>query len=510
MKNLRNICTRETMRVVIIGGGVGGLSAGIFAQQNGFESIVLEKHHTAGGQCTGWDRKGYHIDGCIHWLTGTKEGSELRALWEEVGALDGVEIVHPESFLCFEDSGEQAFIYRDLDKLQASWTELSPQDGERIQEFCDDVRLLQSFSFPVEKPRDLMSIPEKIRTLLSMKDAGAILKKYGKMTLTQFAERFSHPAIRRGLADMAPDNFNAAMIFFAIAAFTTDEASIPKGGSKALALRMAERYTELGGVLETSCEVQELVIDGKDVRQVRCVDGRSYEADYLIAACDAHFVYHTLLKGRYPDPAFEKRFTNPEDYPLASEILVALGFEGTVDSIGEALPWSLNYATDPIALNGTEVRRLTMKHFSHEPGFAPEGQTLLIYDISQFFEDYEAWDKLAQDPEAYAQEKARIGQAVLTATEKRFPAMLGKLTVLDVVTPKTYERYCNAYRGAFMAFFPTVRGKMMEHTGRIRGLNNMVLSGQWVQPPGGLPTALLSGRAAIMRLCKKTGRQFGP
>ncbi|TVR91140.1 MAG: NAD(P)/FAD-dependent oxidoreductase [Spirochaetaceae bacterium] len=508
-------------KVVIIGGGIGGLSAGIYAQRNGFESVILEKHHTPGGQCTGWDRKGYHIDGCIHWLTGTKEGSELRALWEEVGALDGVEIIHPESFLCFEHEGERAFIYRDLDKLQASWTDLSPQDAESIREFCDDVRLLQSFSFPVEKPRDLMSLPEKIRMLLSMKDAGAILKKYGKMTLTEFAERFSHPAIREGLSDMAPDNFNAAMIFFAIAAFTTDEASIPKGGSKSLALRMAERYTELGGVLETSCEVQELLIDGKHVRGVVCTDGRRFEPDYVIAACDAHFVYHNLLKGRYPEAAFEKRFNNPVEYPLASEILVALGYEGSVSgsvvrnaggafsgdaggkagSIGEALPWSLNYSTDPISINGREITRLTMKHFSHEPGFAPEGQTLLIYDISQFFEDFEAWDRLARDPEAYKQEKARIGQAVLRATEKRFPAMQGKLTVLDVVTPKTYERYCNAYRGAFMAFFPTVQGKMMEHSGRIRGLKNMVLSGQWVQPPGGLPTALLSGRAAIMRLC---------
>ncbi|MFN2312167.1 MAG: FAD-dependent oxidoreductase, partial [Spirochaetia bacterium] len=151
---------KDIKKVVIIGGGIGGLSAGIYAQRNGFESNILEKHHTPGGQCTGWDRAGYHIDGCIHWLSGTKEGSELRALWDEVGALDGVEIVHPENFLCFEHNGERAFIYRDLDKLQASWTELSPQDAESIREFCDDVRLLQSFSFPVDKPRDLMSIPE--------------------------------------------------------------------------------------------------------------------------------------------------------------------------------------------------------------------------------------------------------------------------------------------------------------------------------------------------------------
>jgi phytoene desaturase len=67
-------------KIVIIGGGIAGLSAGIFAQKNGFESTILEKHHTTGGECTGWDRRGYHIDGCIHWLVGTKEGTPIREL----------------------------------------------------------------------------------------------------------------------------------------------------------------------------------------------------------------------------------------------------------------------------------------------------------------------------------------------------------------------------------------------------------------------------------------------
>jgi phytoene desaturase len=30
-------------KVVIIGGGIAGLSAGIFAQKNGFQSVILEK-----------------------------------------------------------------------------------------------------------------------------------------------------------------------------------------------------------------------------------------------------------------------------------------------------------------------------------------------------------------------------------------------------------------------------------------------------------------------------------
>lgn len=53
-------------KVVIIGGGVSGLSAGIYAQQKGYQTEIYEKNQMLGGECTGWNRQGYHIDNCIH------------------------------------------------------------------------------------------------------------------------------------------------------------------------------------------------------------------------------------------------------------------------------------------------------------------------------------------------------------------------------------------------------------------------------------------------------------
>ena len=43
-------------RIVIIGGGVPGLSAGIYAAMHGFSPEILEMHHTTGGQFTAWER----------------------------------------------------------------------------------------------------------------------------------------------------------------------------------------------------------------------------------------------------------------------------------------------------------------------------------------------------------------------------------------------------------------------------------------------------------------------
>jgi len=221
-------------KVVIVGGGIAGLSAGIFAQKNGFESIILEKNSNLGGECTGWDRQGYHIDGCIHWLVGTKEGTGIHDLWTTVGALDGVELFHPESFLTFEHGGVMVHLYRDLERLKSSWLELSPQDEDAIQDFCQAIEKLQSFEIPVGKPMDLMTLVEKIRLMSSMKDAGMIMRKYGKISLKEYARTFKHPALREALATFVPEGYSASSIFFALAAFTKGQASVPYGALRRL------------------------------------------------------------------------------------------------------------------------------------------------------------------------------------------------------------------------------------------------------------------------------------
>jgi len=57
-------------KVLIIGGGVAGLSAGSYLQMNGYDTEIFELNSNAGGLCVSWKRKAYTIDGCVHWLIG--------------------------------------------------------------------------------------------------------------------------------------------------------------------------------------------------------------------------------------------------------------------------------------------------------------------------------------------------------------------------------------------------------------------------------------------------------
>jgi phytoene dehydrogenase-like protein len=495
-------------RVVIIGGGISGLTAGIFAQKNGFESIILEKHHIVGGECTGWDRQGYHIDGCIHWLVGTKEGTQIRRLWEYVGALDGIDIYHPESFLAFEYEDITVTFYRDLERLRANWLEISPDDREVIEEFCQTIKKLHSFEMPCGKPMNMMNIVEKIKFMASMKDIGPIMQKYSKISIQEFAGKFKHPALRGAINSFMPDgDFSAISILFPLGTFTGNQSSIPYGGSKAMAMRMLDKYVSLGGKVETSCEVTDLTIQGKQVNKINCRKGNSFTGDYFIAACDANVLYESLLKGKYNDPKFQKRYNNPKHYPLASNIYAGIGYEGPMDDIPRTLRFPVN--SIDINQNGKPVEHLQMTHYAYEKEFAPEGQSVVTVAVNQFEPELTKWENLIKDRDEYQQEKNRVGKEVIKAMETRFPYMKGKLKLLDVATPQTYQRYCNAYRGAFMGFWPTLSGKSLNHAGKIKGLKNLMLSGQWLQPPGGLPVALITGKDTIMRLCKKEKIKFG-
>jgi phytoene dehydrogenase-like protein len=53
-------------KIIIVGGGIAGLAAGVYALKAGFEAEIYEKNPVPGGECMGWNRKGYHIDNCIH------------------------------------------------------------------------------------------------------------------------------------------------------------------------------------------------------------------------------------------------------------------------------------------------------------------------------------------------------------------------------------------------------------------------------------------------------------
>ena len=117
-------------KVLIVGGGVAGLTAGIYARNAGYEAEIYEKNPLPGGECTGWDREGYHIDNCIHWLMGTSPGTALHEIWRTTGALgDSVEVYKANKMYTSELNGQRISLWHSIDQTEHDLLRLSPDDA---------------------------------------------------------------------------------------------------------------------------------------------------------------------------------------------------------------------------------------------------------------------------------------------------------------------------------------------------------------------------------------------
>ena len=484
-------------KVVIVGGGIAGLSAGIFAQKNGFESIIFEKNKTMGGECTGWNRKGYHIDNCIDWLTGSRKG-KLNELWREVGALnDQVEIFYAEKFYTTEYQGIQVSIYKDIQRTQRELIQIAPEDEAEIKAMCNAIKLVQKVDIPTEKPMEDMNPLDFIRLMKSMGGSGKIMMKYAKLSMEDYANRFKHLAIRQLILDFMPANYNVSAYICSLGTFCSGNGGAPKGGSVKLVERMINQYIALGGKIKTGYTAEKVNIQGKRVLDVKFKNGEMISGDAYILAMDSKIAFSKLIGEQYMDKTFRAWYENPKTYPVNSSVNISFGVSDECVNI----PEKLFFDCKEYKVGHSVKKRMSIKNYNYEE-FAPKGHAVLQASFKQVEKDYEFWKELYKDKKQYQAEKMRIAQDTIERLEAKFPELKGKIELLDVVTPVSYEKWCGAYKGAYMSFIVTKAGKQMQSTGRIKGLDNIVLAGQWLMPPGGLPTAVVQGKFAVMRLIK--------
>lgn len=287
-------------KIVIVGGGIAGLSAGIYGRLAGYAVEIYEKNPVAGGQCMGWNRKGCHIDNCIHWLTGTKKGTELRKVWETVGALDGnTQFADCGQFYTSITEGQRVTLWKDLERTEAELLRLSPEDGPEIKKFIEHVRYAAECEMPARKPMDAMGIGDYIRIGASMKDMPKVMKEYGSIDLQELARRFHHPALRALFTDYLPKEYVANSFLVSYASIASGNGEIPAGGSLAMVNRMVERFRRLGGKLYCSTPVRQILIENGKAVGIEVSGNKTVQADYVISSVDTMEMFEHLIGKKY-------------------------------------------------------------------------------------------------------------------------------------------------------------------------------------------------------------------
>ncbi|MBR0294468.1 MAG: NAD(P)/FAD-dependent oxidoreductase [Bacilli bacterium] len=497
---------KDRPTIIVIGGGVSGLSAGINGEQNGMHVILLESQPYVGGFCTGWYRKGRYVDGCLHWLTGTNPHNDLYKMWKNVRAIDKDEdIIYLDSFGTFERDGVTVTFHRDINKTEKEWIAISPSDKKEIRHFCNMVRDFVSVELPMSKPASDLGFPSLLKA------AGAVLRVWPSYLLTMkistadYANKFKHPALRYAIKNVQPGAGNLFSMLFSYSTIVGNNGGIPKGGSKALAERMKDRFLDLGGTLRLNTEVDKILVRSKKAYGVRLKNGDVIYGDYVVTAISPEIVTHKLLENKYIKPRFEKRLHNTKNNPTPGCVLMQFEIEDIPN-------WNIpfNFEVEKLKVGTQYIDSLTLRSYAYDPDtFVRDNKTIVSCLIDQYDEDYYFWEDLyTYNKEAYYRKKNEIGEEVIKRIYQRFPELVNKVTLLDIATPHTMKRYTNSTRGAYMSFLFTKRNTMYTSSGRIPGINNLFLAGQWVASPGGLPFAMLTGYYAIQRICRKANMSY--
>jgi len=142
--------TEDARKIAIIGGGIAGLCAAVYARKCGYQAEILEMHDSAGGLAASWRRDGYTFENALHALPGSNpDNRTARALWREVCDIDKLTFVVPDEFIRVEDErGERLSIYTNVDRIEAELLSNAPQDEAEIRRLASAARRLKGFEMP--------------------------------------------------------------------------------------------------------------------------------------------------------------------------------------------------------------------------------------------------------------------------------------------------------------------------------------------------------------------------
>ena len=160
--------------ITIIGGGLAGLAAGVYAQRNGYRTQIFEHSSQPGGVAAWWRRGGYHIDGGIHFLMGHRPGGVLSDLYRQVGTAAPETLIDMAEYGRFVDEagGKSVLLTADLAQCAAALKGLSPADAGAIDDLIAGARAFQgagAFDIGMGEPPELAGRLDTVRQFWGMR-----------------------------------------------------------------------------------------------------------------------------------------------------------------------------------------------------------------------------------------------------------------------------------------------------------------------------------------------------
>ncbi|UCG01975.1 MAG: NAD(P)/FAD-dependent oxidoreductase [Candidatus Heimdallarchaeota archaeon] len=497
--------------VIIIGAGIAGLSVGCYLQMNGFSTQIYEQHNIPGGCATSWNRKGYHIGGSIHGLVGSSPSSPMYKIWNEIVDMEKVEFHNFKSRmrLHYKENGDfkQIDIPSNINDLQDTLLNISPEDKSAIDEFINAIRYFQKsdmFSKTISKPREFYNILDVVKMIPQLPTL-RFMKKWYKLTANQYSKHFSNPILQKIVK-----NLSSPILFeiLVLAEMDRRNSGFPIEGALEFSKMIEKTYLELGGKIFYNKRVVEINVSTfphskQDfVTGISLQNGETINVDIVISAMDGKTIIYKMLNGKYLNNDIKETYGKTKLNP--SRIFISLGLTKRITS-GSGVDRIL--LEKPLLLpDGTEIKAIDIRIFDFN-SFAPEGKTLVNVEFSTH--EYAYWAELREkDREIYKKKKQIIVDTVIENMEKVFGEIIQHVDMVDVATPATFHRYTSNWKGSIQGWDNENIFSRKFIKKELPNLKNFYMTGQWVQPGGGVPAVFLNGRDLAKIICKRENQEF--
>jgi phytoene dehydrogenase-like protein len=491
--------------MIIVGGGLAGLSTGCYAQMNGYRTRILEHAAHAGGLAVAWRRRDYLIDGGIHFLMGRRPDDILQKVYRELGTARQDQLIPMELYgRCVDQqTGRELDITKDMGKLEGDLRAMFPQDLKVIDELFSGLRSLRNVPMSdmmLTEPSEVMTVGQRLGQFWRYRKLFKFMMGKYSRPMSEFSSRAKDPLLKFILLNMFLPEVPAWFVLMVLRMLEDDEMAFIDGGCEAFVMPIVKRYTDLGGEISYESTVEGILVkDGRAVG-VRLGDGTEHRADIVVSAADGHGTLFDLLEGRFINDKIRKRY----DTWKTVRPIVMVSFGVAREFKGEP-PFKTFRLDEPFVVGPDKVEAFSIRVLNYSDKFAPPGKTVVQ---AMFDSDWDFWEGLREDPPRYASEKERVASEMLKRLEMHYPGFASQVEVTDVATPFTTWRYTLNWKGSYMGWSPTAKVLMSKMEISLPKLSNFYLAGQWATPGGGVPPSLISGRNLIQILCHREHRPF--
>lgn len=286
-------------KVIIIGGGIGGLFTGAFLSKGSIEVTIVEKNSTIGGGLQSYKRYGEIFDTGMHVVGGMHKNGNLYKICRYLGIIDKINITHVDDdcseyvYLSSEKSGYK--IAKGKDGFVNSLSGYFPHQRQNIENYVNAmISLTNAFDlFYLRKRRKTVDMGSNDFFL----PADEFIAKYISDEKLRAVLSFQN-LLYAGEAGITPAYIHAIISILYISGVARFV-----GGTYHFAETLGKLIRNNGGEIITADAVCQVVVEGNKVSHCVTESGKLLKGDYYISAV-------------HPD-GFIKLFNNPTVFSKA-------------------------------------------------------------------------------------------------------------------------------------------------------------------------------------------------